>query len=87
MSSLTHPVPLPALRRARASLPAWLRPHKQEPYRFHRLSSEDEGGAGAAGGSAGPGRPAGRWCPEEHAGFLSRLFFSYVDGLVSLGHR
>jgi hypothetical protein len=28
-----------------------------------------------------------RWCPEEGAGWLSRLFFSYVDSLVAKGRR
>jgi hypothetical protein len=31
--------------------------------------------------------PAGRWCPEESASLPSRLFFSYVGGLIQLGYR
>ncbi|KAL4446696.1 hypothetical protein ABPG77_007940 [Micractinium sp. CCAP 211/92] len=50
---------------------------------------EEEGAGGGAPreGSAGEHRPAGRWCPEEQAGFLSRLTFSYVGGLIRLGYR
>ena len=29
----------------------------------------------------------GRWCPEEDSGILSRLFFTYCQGLVSLGYH
>ena len=34
-----------------------------------------------------PVAPAGRWCPEENAGIFSRLFFSYVDGILRIGKR
>jgi hypothetical protein len=67
---------------------------QQQQYRFHRLSEEEEhegcsgsGSAAPAAAAAGSGRPPGRWCPEESAGFLSRLTFAYVGGLISLGYR
>ncbi|PSC76242.1 multidrug resistance-associated 1 isoform X1 [Micractinium conductrix] len=88
--------------RMRGRLPAWLRPGgQQEAYRFHRLTAEEgahhEAGPSdeAEGDSAGVARdgataalrPPGRWCPEETAGFLSRLSFNYVGGLIQLGYR
>ena len=30
--------------------------------------------------------PAGWWCPEETAGFLSRILFLWVGGLIRLGY-
>ena len=33
-----------------------------------------------------PALPAGRWCPEETAGFLSRILFLWVGGLIRLGY-
>lgn len=64
-----------------------MRPGGQEPYRFHRLSSDEGGadGSAAADGSA-EGRPAGHWCPEETAGFLSRISFAWVNTLIKLGY-
>ncbi len=32
-------------------------------------------------------QPRARWCPEENAGFLSRLLFVFVGGLIKLGYR
>ena len=93
---------LPDARSMRGRLPAWLRPGgQQEAYRFHRLTAEEgahhEAGPSdeAEGDSAGVARdgataalrPPGRWCPEETAGFLSRLSFNYVGGLIQLGYR
>eukprot|EP00210_Caulerpa_lentillifera_P002714 g2594.t1 len=31
------------------------------------------------------GTSAGKWCPEEEAGFLSRFFFTYMNSLIDLG--
>ena len=31
--------------------------------------------------------PAGRWCPEEEAGIWGRLFFSFCNGLISMGKQ
>lgn len=50
-----------------------------------------QGGRGAAAatgpvGTQPPSRPAGAWCPEEHAGLASRVFFSWVGSLLALGH-
>jgi hypothetical protein len=28
----------------------------------------------------------GRWCPEEEAGYVSSLLFSWVTGLLKLGN-
>ena len=28
----------------------------------------------------------GRWCPEEEAGFVSSVLFSWVTGLLQLGN-
>lgn len=28
-----------------------------------------------------------RWCPEEQAGFLSTLFYTYATSLVKLGYK
>ena len=83
------PWPHPTRCRARARLPSWMRPGGQEPYRFHRLSSDEGVTADGAAVSAdgGGARPAGRWCPEETAGFLSRLSFSWVNSLIGLGYR
>lgn len=48
------------------------------------MESKDEDGAAA---KAAPAVPRGRWCPEENAGFLSRLLFIFVGGLIKLGYR
>jgi hypothetical protein len=65
---------------------------------FTALAQDDEGDGGEGGyeGEEGPSpatrgsvlppsRPQGRWCPEEQAGLLSRLFFSYCEPLLALG--
>ena len=48
------------------------------------MESKDEDGAAA---KAAPAVPRERWCPEENAGFLSRLLFFFVGGLIRLGYR
>ncbi|EFN56982.1 hypothetical protein CHLNCDRAFT_143584 [Chlorella variabilis] len=82
--------------RLKSRLPAWMRPGGQQQYRFHRLVEEEEGPDIDAAAAPGDGsskaagswrRPAGRWCPEEAAGLLSRLSFAYVGGLIHLGYR
>lgn len=50
--------------------------------RFSPLSTHD---TAAAAGRAGTS--TGRWCPEDEAGWLSRLFFSYLGGLLAKGDR
>ena len=46
----------------------------------------DSSGGGAAAAAAA-GRPRARWCPEETAGWLSRLCFFFVGSLIRLGYR
>ncbi|PRW61038.1 multidrug resistance-associated 1 isoform X8 [Chlorella sorokiniana] len=43
--------------------------------------------ADQAAAKGAPAEPRGRWCPEENAGFLSRLLFIFVGGLIKLGYR
>ncbi|KAI3434886.1 hypothetical protein D9Q98_002940 [Chlorella vulgaris] len=81
-------------QRLRQRLPAWLRPGGQQDYQFHALSQDEDisgtaESASAPGGerSGTPNRPAGHWCPEENAGLLSRLCFTYVGGLIQLGYH
>ncbi|GMH36556.1 hypothetical protein BSKO_04424 [Bryopsis sp. KO-2023] len=33
------------------------------------------------------GDEEGRWCPEENAGIVSKLFFLFMDSLMSKGHK
>ncbi|KAK9823545.1 hypothetical protein WJX72_003616 [[Myrmecia] bisecta] len=69
------------LAKLRSSLGRWgnARHHKG----FKRLDQTDD----VTTDSVPFGRQAGRWCPEEDAGWVSRMFFLYVDGLVKLGSQ
>jgi hypothetical protein len=71
----TDPLPRAPLCSARGRLPGWLG-GATAPQPFERLSSED---------SWAEARLRERWCPEERAGPLGRLLFTYVDGLLALG--
>ncbi|KAF8057290.1 Abcc2 [Scenedesmus sp. PABB004] len=50
-----------------------------------RFAGEPPGPDRSDVGGGGPAQA--RWCPEEEAGWVSRLFFCYANGLVSRGAR
>lgn len=73
-------------------LPSWLGGNRAKA--FHRLATDDTNDLEADGPAAfhtttpfpaSADRPSGRWCPEEEAGPVSRLLFSWVSGLLRLG--
>ena len=90
--------PLHACRLPPPHLPSWLRLWEAtDTHGYQRLTDEDGGAAahaaaaaaateaGEAAAAAGAAGSAG--APEAHAGLLSRALFSWVGGLVRLGHR
>jgi ATP-binding cassette subfamily C (CFTR/MRP) protein 1 len=53
--------------------------------RFSRLPSYDADELGGGDAQESPSKRAHRWCPEEEAGLLGSIAFSWVGGLLNLG--
>jgi hypothetical protein len=71
------------------SKPSSFPPVPSRPLRHAPSSSSSPAAAAAASSSSSDPftRPPGRWCPEETAGPVSRLLFTWIDPLIQIGMR
>lgn len=63
----------------------WQTSHPRRTASFIPLSTNDDPSYSLEEDDDDPDIPRGRWCPEENATFLSRLFFTWVDSLLTQG--